>query len=289
MHSDPLSRALWLEEGVILFTSLPRVFYSYSCRVRFSAPKVEAAPEASLGSARPRRCRTHGSSRTSRSRCGSGGGRGPGQKRSSGSRASSPRWVRTRYEQIYEAAHAAAATDSSNALDAKRTRHFLAQCRLSPERMESVMKTVNPNNNSSIDSTTFVKARPARPALQARAAACALPHVVLHHVRRSAATQSQASSRAGHAPHPLRQRRLSAARRVTSSAQQLRPRATMPFDARPQPTREARRKLGSQPSAAAPKTCVRAQYRQAVPFRRVLPRDNPAREKAPRHATQDSP
>ena len=72
-----------------------KVVYSYSCRVRFSAPKVEAAPEASLGSARPRRCRTHGSSRTSRSRCGSGGGRGPGQKRSSGSRASSPRWVQT--------------------------------------------------------------------------------------------------------------------------------------------------------------------------------------------------
>ena len=107
------------------------------------------------------------------------------QWRRSWSRSEALQWVeselatmgsdeRSRYEQIYEAAHAAAATDSSNALDAKRTRHFLAQCRLSPERMESVMKTVNPNNNSSIDSTTFVKARPARPALQARAAACAL-------------------------------------------------------------------------------------------------------------------
>ena len=124
------------------------------------------------------------------------------QWRRSWSRSEALQWVeselatmgsgeRSRYEQIYEAAHAAAATDSSNALDAKRTRHFLAQCRLSPERMESVMKTVNPNNNSSIDSTTFVKARPARPALQARAAACALPHAVLHHGRRSAATQSQ--------------------------------------------------------------------------------------------------
>ena len=102
---------------------------------------------------------------------------------------------RSRYEQVYEAAHAAATTDSSNALsnalDAKHARHFLAQCRLSPERMESVMKTVNPNNNSSIECITFVKARPARPALQARAAACALPHAVLHHGRRSAATQSQ--------------------------------------------------------------------------------------------------
>ena len=67
------------------------------------------------------------------------------QWRRSWSRSEALQWVerelatmgsdeRSRYEQIYEAAHAAAATDSSNALDAKRTRHFLAQCRLSPER-----------------------------------------------------------------------------------------------------------------------------------------------------------
>ena len=69
---------------------------------------------------------------------------------------------RSTYEQVYEAAHAAATTDSSNALDAKHARRFLAQCRYPPERMDFVMKTVNPDDNSSIDCMTFVKARPAR-------------------------------------------------------------------------------------------------------------------------------
>ena len=51
--------------------------------------------EASLGVARPHRCRTHSSCGTSRSHGGSGGGRGRDRKRSSGSRASSPRWSRS--------------------------------------------------------------------------------------------------------------------------------------------------------------------------------------------------
>ena len=41
------------------------------------------------------------------------------------------------------------------------------------------MKTLNPDDNSSIDCMMFVKARPARPAQQARAAARALAHAVL--------------------------------------------------------------------------------------------------------------
>ena len=43
---------------------------------------------------------------------------------------------RSTYEQVYEAAHAAIVTDSSNALDAKHARRFLAQCRYPPERLE---------------------------------------------------------------------------------------------------------------------------------------------------------
>ena len=69
-----------------------------------------------------------------------------------------------------------------NALDAKHARRFLAQCRYPPERMEYVMKTVNPDDNASIDFMTFVKARPAR--LPALALQAELPYPPRAHLSR---------------------------------------------------------------------------------------------------------